>query len=50
MEDVLGCFLWPPHGTTPATVIANKHYNCDPLKAVNILVRNGMCHTMVSAT
>ena len=25
MDDVLGDFLGPPHGTTPAAVIANKN-------------------------
>ena len=29
MDDVRGDFLGPPHGTTPAAVIANK----DPLEA-----------------
>ena len=27
MDDVRGDFLGPPHGTTPAAVIANKN-NC----------------------
>ena len=44
MDDVRGDFLGPPHGTTPAAVIG------DPLRAVNILMRKGMGHTMVSAT
>ena len=26
MDDVWGDFLGPPHGTTPAAVIANKTY------------------------
>ena len=27
MDDVRGDFLGPPHGTTPAAVIANKSIN-----------------------
>ena len=27
MVDVRGDFLGPPHGTTPAAVIANKSYH-----------------------
>ena len=34
MDDVRGGFLGPPHGTTPAAVIANKIYKFDPLEAV----------------
>ena len=34
MDDVRGDFLGPPHGTTPAAVIANKIYLLDPLEAV----------------
>ena len=30
MDDVRGDFLGPPHGTTPAAVIANKN-NCSIL-------------------
>ena len=30
MDDVRGDFLGPPHGTTPAAVIANKN-NCEIL-------------------
>ena len=30
MDDVRGDFLGPPHGTTPAAVIANKN-NCQTL-------------------
>ena len=44
MDDVRGDFLGPPHGTTPAAVIANK-IKTDPLRAVNILMRKGMGHT-----
>ena len=28
MDDVRGDFLGPPHGTTPAAVIANKNKSC----------------------
>ena len=38
MDDVRGDFLGPPHGTTPAAVIANKN-NLDPLEAVKHLKR-----------
>ena len=31
MDDVRGDFLGPPHGTTPAAVIANKN-NCQILE------------------
>ena len=34
MDDVRGDFLGPPHGTTPAAVIANKIEKFDPLEAV----------------
>ena len=34
MDDVRGDFLRPPHGTTPAAVIANKIIRFDPLEAV----------------
>ena len=34
MDDVRGDFLGPPHGTTPAAVIANKIKLLDPLEAV----------------
>ena len=34
MDDVRGDFLGPPHGTTPAAVIANKIYKFDPLGTV----------------
>ena len=30
MDDVRGDFLGPPHGTTPAAVIANKMYKFYP--------------------
>ena len=36
MDDVRGDFLMPPHGTTPAAVIANKKTLLDPLEAVII--------------
>ena len=49
MDDVRGDFLRPPHGTTPAGVIANKN-KTDRLRAVNILMREWMGHTAVSAT
>ena len=48
MDDVRGDFLGPPHGTTPAAVIANKNQNLDPLRAANTLMRKGMGHTAVS--
>ena len=32
MDDVRGDFLGPPHGTTPAAVIANKN------KLVNVIL------------
>ena len=48
MDDVRGDFLGPPHGTTPATVIANKNLNRDPLRAVNTFMRKEMDHTAVS--
>ena len=48
MDDVRGDFLGPPHGTTPAAVIANKNLNLDPLRAVNTLMRKVMGHTAVS--
>ena len=48
MDDVRVDFLGPPHGTTPATVIANKNLNRDPLRAVNTFMRKGMGHTAVS--
>ena len=51
MDDVRGDFLGPPHGTTPAAVIANKNKTeIDPLRAVSILMGKGVGHTMVSAT
>ena len=34
MDDVRGYFLRPPHGTTPAPIIANKILRFDPLEAV----------------
>ena len=34
--DVRGDVLGPPHGTTPAAVIANKKKLLDPLEAVKI--------------
>ena len=34
MDDVWEDFLGPPHGTTPAAVLANKIKNVGPLKAV----------------
>ena len=34
MDDVRGGFLGPPHGTTPAAVIANKILRFDPFEAV----------------
>ena len=37
MDDVRGDFLGPPHGTTPAAVIANKTQRFDPLEAVKTL-------------
>ena len=49
MYDVRGDFLGPPHGTTPAAVIANKK-NLDPLRAVNTSMSKGMGHIAVSAT
>ena len=39
MGDVRGDILGPPHGTTPAAVIANKN-KTDHLRAVS-LIRNG---------
>ena len=42
MDDVRGDILGPPHGTTPAAVIANKNQNSDPLRAANTLMRKGM--------
>ena len=48
MDDVREDFLGPPHGTTPAAVIANKNQNLDPLRAANTLMRKGMGHTAVS--
>ena len=48
MDGVRGDFLGPPHGTTPAAVIANKNLNWDPLRAVNTLMRKVMGHTAVS--
>ena len=52
MDDVRGDILGPPHGITPAAVIANKNKTeiLDPLRAVNILMRKWMGHTAVSAT
>ena len=47
IDDVRGDFLGPPHGTTPAAVIANK---TEILKAVSILMRKVMNNTAVSAT
>ena len=49
MDNVRGDFIGPPHGTTPAAVIGNKN-KTDPLRAVNILMRREIGHTMVSAT
>ena len=49
MDDVRGDFLGPPHGTTPAAVTAKKYYS-DSLRAVSILTKKEMGHTMVSAT
>ena len=43
MDDVQGDFLGPPHGTTPAAVIANKN-KTDPLRAVSIFSRMVMGH------
>ena len=34
MDDVRGDFFGPPHGTTPAAVIANKIQLFDSLEAV----------------
>ena len=42
LDDVQGDILGPPHGTTPAAVIANKK-NCDPLGAVSIFVEKRGC-------
>ena len=47
MYIVQGDFLRPLHGTTPAAVIRNKN-KTDPFRAVNILMRKGMGHTVVS--
>ena len=41
MDDVRGDFLGPPHGTTPAAVIANKIYLLDPSEAVKHSKREG---------
>ena len=49
MDDVREDFLGPPHGTTPAAVIANKNVTY-PLRAVNILMRKGMGRTVVRIT
>ena len=42
MDDLRGDFLGPPHGTTPAAIIANKNQNLDPLRAANTLMRKVM--------
>ena len=42
MHDVQGDFLGPPHGTTPAAVIANKIVRFDPLEAVKHSKRDSM--------
>ena len=42
MDDVREDFFGPPHGTTPAAVIANKKLNLVPLRAGITLVRKGM--------
>ena len=39
MDDVRRDFLGPPHGTTPAAVIANNKKLLDPLEAVKHLKR-----------
>ena len=39
MDDVRGDFLRPPHGTTPAAVIANKILRFDPLEAIKNIQR-----------
>ena len=47
MDDAQGEFLGT-HGTTPAAVKAFE--NWDPSRALDILIRKGMTHNMVSAT
>ena len=37
IDDVRGYFLGPPHGTTPAAVIANKIELLEPLESVKTL-------------
>ena len=49
MNDVRGNFLGPPHGTTPAAVIANKN-KTDPFKSSENIHEKGDEHTAVSAT
>ena len=43
MDNLRGGFLWPPHGTAPAVVIANKIQNLDPFEAVKTK-GDGMSH------
>ena len=42
MDDVREDFLGPPHGTTPAAVIANK-IKQNPLRAVRAVSKNLLC-------
>ena len=48
MNDVRGDILGPPHETTPAAVIANKHKR-DHLRVMSIFMRKVMDHIAVSA-
>ena len=40
MDDVRGDFLGPPHGTTPAAVIANKN-NCKIFLKIYVIYSHG---------
>ena len=48
MDDVRGDFLGPPHGTTPAAVIANKIQRFDPLEAEKHSKEDSMDYTAQS--
>ena len=48
MDDVRGDLLGPPHGTTPAAVIANKKRRS--LKSSEYINQKGVGHSAVSAT
>ena len=45
MDDVRGCFLGLPHGTTPAAVTTNKILKGVPLRAVKAFKRKGLGQT-----